>query len=190
MAICRGFGPYLPALSRFFWRQTLCKIAKNGQNKMKIIIFDLDETVIDSKHRTPNFPDGTLNLEGYIKNHTPANVAKDRLLPIARLLKQRRNAGDYIIILTAREMHNCDHEFLQRNGLQYDKLLSRNDIPESHYKLRDGEYKKRHIKKLLNLAQFKDAIIVMFDDAKPVKSALRSLFPVLCAHKINKRLGN
>ena len=31
----------------------------------RIVVFDLDETIIDSKHRTPNRPDGTLDLDRY-----------------------------------------------------------------------------------------------------------------------------
>ena len=32
----------------------------------RVVIFDLDETVVDSAHRTPNNPDGTLNLSRYL----------------------------------------------------------------------------------------------------------------------------
>jgi len=67
--------------------------------------------------------------------------------------------------------------------------MSRDKAKPKHYALRDGDYKKRWIKPLLNLRQFKDANIVMFDDAKPVKETLRELFPVICAHKANKRLA-
>jgi hypothetical protein len=155
-----------------------------------IIIFDLDETCINSSHRTPNFPDGTLNLEAYIKNHTPKNVAKDKLLPIAKLMRDRHAMGDYIIILTARDMQSCDYQFLQRNNLPYHKIMSRDQCKsEKHYKMKDGDYKMTWIKPFLKLKQFKGKQVIMFDDAKPVKYALRSLFPVLCAHKINARIG-
>ena len=36
----------------------------------KVVVFDLDGTVIDSAHRTPNLPDGTLDLAGYHKRKT------------------------------------------------------------------------------------------------------------------------
>ena len=155
-----------------------------------IIIFDLDETVIDSRHRTPNHPDGTLNLAAYIENHTPENVAKDTLLPLAKVFHDRRAKGDYIIILTARDMKDCDYKFLADNGLEYDKIMSRDTVKtKNHYNMRDGDYKRHWIASYLNLKQFKDKHVIMFDDAKPVKSELRKLFPVICAHKANRKIA-
>lgn len=151
-----------------------------------VIIFDLDETVINSSHRTPNNPDGSLNLGQYLKMQTPENIAKDMLLPIARIMRQRFIAGDFIVIITARRMSLADYDFLEKRGLPYHLILSRNDISLEHYKLNDGKYKLRHILPFLDLAQYDN--IVMFDDAKLVKSELRNYFPVLCAHKINRKL--
>ncbi len=154
-----------------------------------LVIFDLDETCIDSRHRTPNNPDGSLNLKKYLALQTPENIARDTLLPLARIMQQRRAQGDYIIILTARGMIPADYEFLKTHGLHADKILSRNNIKKSHYDLSDGAYKLRHIKKFLNLKQFRKMPVIMFDDARPVKSTLRQFFPVLCGHKINARLS-
>ena len=155
-----------------------------------ILIFDLDETIIDSSHRTPNNPDGTLNLAGYIARHTPENVARDTLLPLVRVMRQRYDAGDYIIICTARDMLECDYSFLKLHNIPYHKIMSRDIAKPGHYKLRDGEYKKTWLKPYLNLKQFKNKPVIMFDDAKPVKSAVRGLgFPVLCAHKLNAKLA-
>lgn len=155
-----------------------------------IIIFDLDETCINSSHRTPNNPDGTLNLPAYIALHSADNVAKDTLLPISRILRDRYNMGDYIIILTARDMKECDYEFLDNHNLPYNKVMSRDKCKtKSHYTMKDGEYKLKWIKSFLNLKQFANKAVIMFDDAKPVKSVLRSLFPVLCAHKINRKIS-
>lgn len=155
----------------------------------KVIIFDLDETVINSKHRTPNNADGTLNLAAYIENHTAENVAKDTLLPIAKLMQYAHATGAYVIVLTARDMKQCDYDYLARHGLKYHKIMSRDQASESHYKMKDGDYKKKWIIPFLNLKQFKNARVVMFDDAGPVKSTLRKYFPVLCAHKINRKLA-
>ena len=155
---------------------------------MNVVIFDLDETVIDSRHRTPNNPDGTLNLDEYIRQHTPENVFRDTLLPLADVMRACYARGDYVIVLTARDMKDCDYQYLDDNGLHYHKIMSRDQAKPRHYAMRDGEYKYRWIRPLLNLKQFQRANIVMFDDAKPVKSKLRKLFPVLCAHKINARL--
>lgn len=154
-----------------------------------IVIFDLDETVIDSRHRTPNNSDGTLNLSAYMEKHTAENVAKDTLLPLAKILRAAYASGSYVIILTARDMKDCDYQYLADNNLPYNKIMSRDKASEAHYKLSDGAYKMRWIRNFLNLRQFAKLPVVMFDDAKPVKSALRKLFPVLCAHKLNERLA-
>lgn len=155
-----------------------------------ISIFDLDETIINSAHRTPNNPDGTLNLDAYIKLHNPENVKKDTLLPISRLIRARHIVGDYIIILTARDMKQCDYDYLKDNDIPYHKIMSRDQCKSrTHYTMRDGEYKQAWIKSFLNLRQFRNKSVIMFDDAKPVKSVLRKMFPVLCAHKINRKLG-
>lgn len=153
-----------------------------------ITIFDLDETVINSAHRTPNNPDGTLNLAKYFELQTPDNIYKDSLLPIVRLMRARFVAGDYIVILTARGMSKADYSFLSDFDLPHHKILSRNNITKKHYNLSDGKYKEKHILKFLNLKQFKNCNVIMFEDSKTVKAELRKHFPVLCAHKINKRL--
>lgn len=155
-----------------------------------IIIFDLDETVINSLHRTPNFPDGTLDLQSYLKNQTFENIQKDTLLPLVRIMRERYLAGDYIIVLTARGMLSWDYDYLADNDIPYHKIMSRDQCRTTrHYKMKDGDYKLFWIKSFLNLRQFKDKPVIMFDDAKPVKSVLRKLFPVLCAHKVNRRIA-
>lgn len=166
---------------------------KDNQMQYKsIAIFDLDETVIDSKHRTPNNPDGTLNLAAYIENHTPENVAKDKLLPLAKTFKALASRPDvYVIICTARDMKDCDYQFLKNNGLHANMILSRDKASKAHYAMKDGDYKTAWLTRVLNLKQFKNLPAVMWDDAKPVKSAIRKLgIPVICAHKANKYLHN
>lgn len=155
-----------------------------------IAIFDLDETVINSAHRTPNNPDGTLNLAAYIEKHTPENVAKDTLLPLANTFLNLVKRDDvYIIICTARDMKECDYEFLTKNGLHANLILSRDKASAKHYKMGDGDYKTTWLKKTLGLKQFKGLPVIMWDDAKPVKSAVRKMgIPVICAHKANKYL--
>ena len=155
-----------------------------------VIIYDLDETVINSAHRTPNNPDGTLNLPAYIALHSPDNVMKDTLLPLSKVMRDRYNAGDYIIVLTARDMKECDYVFLMAHQLPYHKIMSRDQCKtKRHYSMKDGEYKEYWIKSFLNLRQFKNKHIIMFDDAKPVKSVLRKMFPVICAHKANRKVS-
>ena len=148
------------------------------------LIFDLDETVIDSRHRTPNNPDGTLNLPAYIANHSHKNVFRDKLLPLARVMRNAKKSGYKIVILTARDMKKCDYHYLNFHGLHADLILSRDIASREHYNMNDGDYKAHYIK-MHNLNH-----AVMIDDSPKVKTALRKIgMPVLCAHKLNKRLA-
>lgn len=152
----------------------------------KMLIFDLDETVIDSRHRTPNNPDGSLNLPAYIEKHTRENVFKDKLLPLANTLKKAVQSGKSVVILTAREMSKADYDYLYFHGLaNLDTLiLSRDKASKKHYKMKDGDYKLHWLKK----AGIIGKISVMFDDAKHVKQVLRRAgIVVICAHKANKK---
>lgn len=148
------------------------------------LIFDLDETVIDSRHRTPNNPDGTLNLDAYRLGHYHKNVFRDKLLPLARVMRQAKKQGYRVVILTARDMKKCDYHYLNFHNLQADLILSRDKADQAHYNMGDGDY-KAHFIRLHNLHN-----AVMVDDSPKVKTALRGLgMPVLCAHKLNARLA-
>lgn len=175
-----------------------CNLVLNLLNKLKLIskmknitlIFDLDETVIDSAHRTPNFEDGTLNLQAYIEKHTPENVAKDTLLPLARFMRQAIEQGAKVAILTARDMAQCDYDFLAHHGIKARWIYSRDKCKtKKHYKMSDGQYKAHWFSKMpKSLTQNKH--IIMFDDSKPVKAAMRKLGIIcICAHKINRKLS-
>jgi len=158
--------------------------------KKPIVIFDLDETVIDSRHRTPNNHDGTLNLAAYIEKHTPENVARDTLLPLARVMRAAFESCE-VWICTARDMMQCDYDFLARHGLRYHKIFSRDQVKsQKHYHKSDGLYKK-HWLSILNLRQYRGRFVAMFDDAKPVISTMRQM-GIVCinAHKANRRLAN
>ena len=48
-----------------------------------LFIFDLDGTTIDSSHRQNTLPDGSLNLDAWVRNNTPEKIARDSLLPMA-----------------------------------------------------------------------------------------------------------
>ncbi len=157
-------------------------------NKEITLIFDLDETVIDSSHRTPNHADGTLNLNAYIALHTPENVALDKLLPLARTMQRAIAQGYKVAILTARDMAQCDRDFLKSNGISPRHIYSRDRCKtKKHYKMRDGEYKAHWFKLMpLSLTQ---RHCIMFDDSAPVKRAMRDIgVTCLCAHKVNARL--
>ena len=77
-----------------------------------IVIFDLDETVVDSAHRTPNHPDGTLNLPLYLQLKTRENTLQDGLLPLADLWRSLDLNEVYVVVCTARTWADFDQEFL------------------------------------------------------------------------------
>lgn len=157
---------------------------KETKTMKPTLIFDLDETVINSLHRTPNNPDGTLNLDAYRAKHSRKNVFKDKLLPLARVMRTAKKQGYHIVILTARDMAKFDYDYLKFHRLDADLILSRDKADKAHYNFSDGDYKAHYI----NLHNLHHGI--MIDDSPKVKTALRAIgMPVLCAHKLNARLA-
>ena len=130
----------------------------------KIVIFDLDETVIDSSHRTPNKPDGTLNLSKYFELKNRENIFKDSLLPLAEKMKELYASGEYhVVICTARHMDKDDYDFLEHHGLKFHEIFERGNVrKEHHYTLSDAEYKTKMLKK------YKNTPYTFYDDAEPV----------------------
>ena len=92
---------------------------------MAYVIFDLDGTVIDSTHRHATLPDGSIDLVHWRENATPEKIARDGLLPLARVMRDLHSAGHHIIVCTARFMSLADLHFLGDNDLPYHALLSR-----------------------------------------------------------------
>lgn len=153
----------------------------------RIVIFDLDETVVDSAHRTPNHDDGTLNLPLYLQLKTRENTLRDGLLPLAKFWQSLDLSETYVIVCTARTWADFDQEFLDMHGLHAHKIIAR--FTEAEKTLRDPELKRRGLSRLFNLRQFRNLPKYMFDDAKPVISEMRRMgLTCLNSHKINARL--
>lgn len=157
--------------------------------KKPVIVFDLDETVIDSRHRTPRNADGTVNLTHYMANHTPENVFRDTLKPLARVA-QALFGRHYLVFCTARDMKECDYAFLETHNLRANLILSRDKARAFHYRMKDAEYKKQWLNPLRNLRQFSGRPFVMFDDEPKVIAAMRKI-GISCynAHSINRLLA-
>lgn len=155
----------------------------------RVVIFDLDETLIDSKHRTPNRPDGTLDLDRYFAMKNRKSIFGDTLLPLASFFKAIDRAENYVVICTARAMNQDDFDYLEAHGIYAHKILCRPaDGSENHIK--DGTLKKRKIQRLRNLKQFRNLPFTMWDDAAPVIRVMREIGVVcLNAVKVNKRLA-
>lgn len=94
---------------------------------MAFVIFDLDGTVIDSSHRQLNKPCGSIDLAHWRENCTPEKIAQDKVLPLARAMRQLYAAGHTIIICTSRIMQEADFNFLRDNDLPFHVALHRDE---------------------------------------------------------------
>ena len=97
---------------------------------MPYVIFDLDGTVINSDHRKASLPDGSLDLAHWIENNTPEKIALDTLLPLARIMRILYDAGNTIVICTARsiqtpEIQEAFDDFFAGNNLPFHDFLNR-----------------------------------------------------------------
>lgn len=155
----------------------------------RIVVFDLDETIIDSAHRTPNRPDGTLDLDRYFAMKNRESIFRDTLLPLAEVFKRLDRSENYVVICTARAMNQDDYDFLAAHGLDAHKVLCRPlDGSENHVK--DATLKARKIQRLRNLKQFRGKPVVMFDDSPPVIKKMREIgIACLNAIKVNRTLA-
>jgi len=89
-----------------------------------LVIFDLDHTVICSKHRSEHDNNGKLNLSEWIANSTWSNIMRDTLLPLARTWKALIGRDDVdIFVCTARDMKSADYAFLHKHGLHAHAIL-------------------------------------------------------------------
>lgn len=155
-----------------------------------VIVWDLDETLIDSRHRTPRNADGTVNLAYYMAHATRENIFKDTLYPLATEARRMYQSGVwYTVFCTARHMHDADYEFLIAHDLKAQRILSRDKAKPAHYKMRDADYKATWIKPRMVLRQFQGLPWFMFDDEKKVISRMREI-GVQCGNavKTNERL--
>jgi phosphoglycolate phosphatase-like HAD superfamily hydrolase len=165
------------------------KSYQQGRKQMAYVIFDLDGTVIDSSHRQNTLPDGSLDLANWIANNTPDMIARDSLLPLARIMSILSKTAT-IVVCTARAYQPADEAFLAANGLKYDAYLSRGAVgdmrPDAELKidLLNDYFKKQGF---LTVAEAKP---MMFDDNLKVIDAMTKL-GVTCYNAVeaNKRLA-
>lgn len=154
----------------------------------RVVIFDLDATIVDSAHRTPNNEDGTLNLPLYLSLKTRENTLRDGLLPLAEFWRSLDLSENYVVVCTARTWADFDQEFLDIHGLHAHKILHRKgDGSENHSP--DAKLKNKWLRRVLNLKQFRNLPAIMFDDASPVIAEMRKA-GIIClnAVKVNQRL--
>lgn len=152
---------------------------------MAIIIFDLDGTVIDTKHRYRDLPCGNIDLDYWFANSTPEMIARDTVLPLADVMRRYYSEGHTVVICTARswerhERMTCEpgpiyEKFLADNNLPYHALLYRNMAGDDHETLGDGELKIRLLTDYAianGFANIEAMGAIMFDDNVKVIDAL------------------
>ena len=136
---------------------------------MKMFIFDLDGTTIDSSHRHVSDEKGNFCLKSWRANCTRDMIFKDSLLPLADFWKSI--VGEItIVISTARVLTVHDRDFLKENGLHADHIFHRgfeeNATPD-HF------LKAQHLRLLQ--AKYGKVDAIMYDDNEKVRHHLRSL---------------
>lgn len=88
-------------------------------------IFDLDHTLICSKHRSLTRADGSLDIAHWRENCTREKIFGDSLLPLADYARNLIAKGYEVIACTARVMSEHDHDYLIAHGLTFSRVLSR-----------------------------------------------------------------
>ena len=130
----------------------------------KLIIFDLDQTVIDSGHRYAVLSNGDIDLPYWRQHSTPKLIARDKLLPMAKFMRaQFAITGNMVAICTARIMSIWDWKFLRDNDLPFHFAMHRLD----NINTKDAILKKQQILKLaadLKLSPSQFSKIEIYDD--------------------------
>ena len=92
---------------------------------MKIHVFDLDGTLVDSSHRYKTVQ-GKIDLEHWIKNSN--KVLKDEPLPMAHLFRELlKDSNNFVVIATARVWCELSDLFLELHNLVPHALIARTE---------------------------------------------------------------
>jgi len=119
---------------------------------VKINLFDLDHTLIDSSHRIRYNLDGSLDIKHWLDNSIEKEINKDTLIP--HMMKIFNSmTKDINICVTSRELVKADFDYLNNNNLNFSYYLHRGTFSKfsrlSDYELKD---------KLLSYILKKDAL--------------------------------
>lgn len=131
---------------------------------MKLAIFDLDGTVICSKHRQATLPCGNLNLAHWVENNTPMKIMRDRLLPLIHTMRDIHSRGIPVVICTARVLGLADYKYFLNNNVPFDKILSR---PKG-CTTPDAELKREQILAFLARMDYSPSDCEMWEDNESV----------------------
>lgn len=133
----------------------------------RIHIYDLDGTVINSMHRYRTDETGKrIDLQYWIENDTPEKIAQDSLLPLAHQYRDDlANPEVYVIIATARACveNDANYTFVARYLGLPNRFVHRKGRKDNR---KGAALKIAGIRPLLNLRQFKNADVHMWEDNK------------------------
>jgi len=136
---------------------------------MKNHIFDLDGTIICSKHRQKLKPNGDLDLAHWIENRAKHHlVMRDRLLPLSRLWRAIQ-ISTAPAICTSRVISHLDEDFLLNHDLSWSTFMSRDDADMDG----DATYKVKKIRKHLDETGWEAAATTLYDDHAGVREAIK-----------------
>jgi len=127
---------------------------------MRLYIYDLDGTVIDSSHRRRFDTEGNLRLSYWKSHNTREDIFGDSLLPLAKHMKTKM-LSNIVLICTARNISQDDLDFLENNGLRYDHIISR---PKG-VNTEDHILKYHQLKKFLVQNPYLPKRKIMYDDS-------------------------
>ena len=135
----------------------------------RLSIFDLDGTVIDSSHRRSYNPDGTLNIDEWRRNSTRDNIMRDKLLPLASIMRELIHAKEMVAICTARVLRDADYDFLSLHGIMPRIIISRTEGDTTP----DAEFKKRELAHSFTTRWLCTA--TMWEDMPEIRKAVNTL---------------
>lgn len=131
----------------------------------EIHVFDLDGVVISSSHRyRTNEAGNAIDLDHWRKYDIPEFIEKDSLLPHAAQYKaDLLDSAIYVIVATARACikNDTNYLFIDKYLGMPDKFIHRQGAEDSRH---GHTLKIQGIKPLLNLKQFRDAVIHVYED--------------------------
>ena len=149
---------------------------------LRTFIFDLDGTTIDSSHRLGE------TLADWRRMNTPANIMRDKPLPLAEQLRQAIRDGLDVVILTSRVLGHADLLWLHTHGMVARVILSRdiNDTrPAGEYKL--AKMAELAVRRRMSISDLR-ASSVLWDDDEDVQQTLRGAgFRVIDPVNYNQR---
>ncbi len=128
----------------------------------RVAIYDMDGTIVDSSHRYRTIIDDKgerIDLDYWRENEYRA--MDDGLLPMAEQYKNDLADPEcYVIIATARVMHDPDWQFVREVLGEPDYFISRKDGDSQSGKT----LKINGLARFFNLLNFKDAEFVFYED--------------------------